>query len=1097
MLKTRNSVRLFLFRQSFYLLIVHSANRTLKNLTINTGGVVQKLVQSLEKLRRAFKDRATLEIEIVVLQTLKLVENLAIDVSLNDMPYVDGTSFAPEKGCLPHTRTRTLDEIARWGAAFRDQNEQETDNSHIAGASLLWLIGFPGAGKSAIAHTIAQRFSSLGRLGSSFFFDKADINKRNAAAVFPKISRDLADLIPEWKEELGQITGPSNPHGHELRHTDSVQRQFDEFILAPANKVQFLGPIFIVIDALDECDDGAARTELLRSLSERLHELPRNFRILVTSRREKWIEDTFSGNKNVKRHHLVPAAEEDLEVYYRNVFKHYLPEFDRKWPNMEWTRALVKRSEGSFQWAFTACRFVLEPGWNPTKRLSELLATDDCELQGIDLGIDKLYTVILQKIFPFSNDDDGRIPIFRKVLGRFLCVYDPLSITDLTGLCGPLEDDILDQMGSLLTGVSSGSQEPVQALHSSFRDFLFDKKRSQIYHVDPLAHDKALAKACLTVMKTELKFNISGFKTSYSATKSLNVDSTKNHVSNQLLYASKFWADHLLECQWDTELAGLVHTFIRTKFLFWLELLALSPNIYGSSNSIHLMVRWAQKFGDKELVNFGNDARKFIGDCADVIAFSPPHLYVSVLPLAPRSSIVSKEYMSLFDKTVKVRSDKHHERSPVIKVLADLPSNKHTAYIKSVAVSPDEYEPIIVSSAGDQTLRLWDLHYASPIGNSITEVEDVESIQISMDGQYIAAGTEEGKIYLLDRALVEKSSLRDDKRVVHKVVAVAPGGRIFTGATDGSIHRFSLSANVRSQRPILGHNGVISDLAVSPNGKHLVSCSHDKTIRVWDTRTGKKVHVVSETLVMEGHNDSPRSLSFDEDGKRLLSCGGKTVCVWDTTTNPWKMATKPLVGHKETVSAAHFFDDDDHIISCSRDLNSVIFSADGTRLLSSSEDHAIRLWEIDTGELIGSPWEGHSSGVKMAHFFDETRVVSAAGDGVIRIWDIEHDSGPLKPESQAELEATFPRIDKDGWVHSEDGGERKLLLWLPSEYRRTFLWGRCKKLLGADPTIIDFSEFEHGDRWIHCSSDLSVESTKEQVVAEQADVTSEPSDANE
>ncbi|KZT39327.1 WD40 repeat-like protein [Sistotremastrum suecicum HHB10207 ss-3] len=1392
-------------------------SRAVKNLVSPTNQVIQKLTLSLEKLRRAFTERTTQEVEIVVLQTLKIVENLALDVTLSDIPYADGVSFAPEKGCLPHTRTQTLIDISEWGAAFRSakhgskdegQNEERDQNLHeddeaganyakeagtvgdnTTGASLYWLTGLAGAGKSAIAHTIADRFYSLRRLGSSFFFDKSDANKRNASAVFPKISRDLADLNPAWKAELGRITasGASNSQAHELRHTDSVQRQFKEFILEPAKKVTFFGPIFIVIDALDECDDNQARSELLKCISEDLHLLPRNFRILVTSRLEQEIEQAFANVQNVEHHPLVSAAEEDLEIYYRNTFKHSLPEFDKKWPNKEWTKALVKKSEGSFQWAFTACRFILEPGWDKTERLTELLATP--ELQGID----KLYMTILHTAFPFEGEEDGRIPRFRKVLGRLLCVYDPLSITDLTNLCGAVENNkeeyrkltlsILREMGSLLTGVEAGSLEPVQALHSSFRDFLFDEKRSQIYHVVPAAHDKTLAKACLTVLNTELKFNICGFKSSYSSMKPLDLDNAKARISNQLLYASKFWADHLEE--WDSVVADLVRTFIRTKFLFWLELLALSRNIHSASNSTSLMVDWAKKYGDEELVSFGDDARKFISSCADDLAFSPQHLYISALPLAPRSSVVSKQYLSRFDKTVKVRSDKHHEWSPVIKVLAnrgeseklpikamsfcfdgislitatakslnlwntdsgklltsrpintehpiivaspdkliaattssdqviiteisnheltceplkvsdhpiiclqispnsktlwvgttaghlsawdiqttvtsfsvqllDLPepagpgieymtmsrdtthlafalydcsvsifsrkhgsmewivqhklpapedtlcaldlspdglslvaghhaghvrvfdvnsgtyrpkrssANKHTAFIKSVAISPDEEEPIAVSSAGDQTLRLWDLHSMSPIGTPMTGFgfEDIESVRFSMDGKYIATGADDGTVYLLDSALVEQSSLnaRDDKKVLHRVVAVAPGERIFSGSTDGSIHRFSLSANARSLRPLRGHEGVISDLAISPNGKHLVSCSEDKTIRLWDVKTGKAIRIVSKA---EKHDDRPRSVSFDQQGKRLLSCGGKTVSIWDTTK--WTKITKPLEGHDDVVCSAHFFDDDDHIISASWDstiriwdaetgdptddplkipddvqakirtltlsptkdlaaialyngnivllnlntllfgrqlhhgterVNSVVFSADGTQLLSSSEDRTIRLWDISNGELMGRPWEGHSSGVNMALFLEETRIVSAADEGIIRIWDIEDDSDSesLKSKPQAELERSFPRIDNDGWVYSEDEGERKLLFWLPQHYRSTFLWGRCKKLLGTDPTIIDFSEFEHGDRWIHCSSDLFDQSTKDLVVAEQTDT--KPPDASE
>jgi len=41
-----------------------------------------------------------------------------------------------------------------------------------------------------------------------------------------------------------------------------------------------------------------------------------------------------------------------------------------------------------------------------------------------------------------------------------------------------------------------------------------------------------------------------------------------------------------------------------------------------------------------------------------------------------------------------------------------------------------------------------------------------------------------------------------------------------------------------------GHSGSVLSAAYSPDGKHIVTGSADKTVKVWDSQTGKEVNVL-------------------------------------------------------------------------------------------------------------------------------------------------------------------------------------------------------------------------------------------------------------
>ena len=72
-----------------------------------------------------------------------------------------------------------------------------------------------------------------------------------------------------------------------------------------------------------------------------------------------------------------------------------------------------------------------------------------------------------------------------------------------------------------------------------------------------------------------------------------------------------------------------------------------------------------------------------------------------------------------------------------------------------------------------------------------------------------------------------------------------------------------------------GHFDVVSSVCWSPDGSHLASASHDRSVLVWDVGLGEFV------AVLEGHTDVVSSVCWSPDGSRLASGGDdETVRVW-------------------------------------------------------------------------------------------------------------------------------------------------------------------------------------------------------------------------
>ncbi|HEU5443222.1 MAG TPA: serine/threonine-protein kinase, partial [Steroidobacteraceae bacterium] len=78
---------------------------------------------------------------------------------------------------------------------------------------------------------------------------------------------------------------------------------------------------------------------------------------------------------------------------------------------------------------------------------------------------------------------------------------------------------------------------------------------------------------------------------------------------------------------------------------------------------------------------------------------------------------------------------------------------------------------------------------------------------------------------------------------------------------------------------LIGHTDRVRSVAYSPDGRRLVTASHDGTARVWDAATGRQI------LVLEGHGGPVISAAFSPDDHRIATGSfDKTARIWDAVT---------------------------------------------------------------------------------------------------------------------------------------------------------------------------------------------------------------------
>ena len=241
---------------------------------------------------------------------------------------------------------------------------------------------------------------------------------------------------------------------------------------------------------------------------------------------------------------------------------------------------------------------------------------------------------------------------------------------------------------------------------------------------------------------------------------------------------------------------------------------------------------------------------------------------------------------------------------------------------------------------------------------------------------------------------------------VIKSVAFSPdGSKIISGSHDKTIRVWDSSTGIEMLPPLQGHADWISSVAFSPDGSKIISGSFDKTIRVWDACTGDQ-----RLPPFRGHNDWILSVAFSPDGCKIISgSSDETIRVWDASTGIEMLP--PLQGHDRGISSVAFSSDGSKIISGSSDktirvrdastgiemlpplrghdhwINSVAFSPNGSKIISGSFDKTIRVWDASSGIEMLPPLRGHDHRIDSVAFSPDGSKIISESVAAIQVWN--------------------------------------------------------------------------------------------------------------
>ncbi|MBN8634797.1 MAG: protein kinase [Anaerolineae bacterium] len=275
----------------------------------------------------------------------------------------------------------------------------------------------------------------------------------------------------------------------------------------------------------------------------------------------------------------------------------------------------------------------------------------------------------------------------------------------------------------------------------------------------------------------------------------------------------------------------------------------------------------------------------------------------------------------------------------------------------------------------DTTVALWDAHSFAPLQTFLGHTGLAIGITYTPDGGRFASAAQDGVILWDVYGRGAEAWRQAETAPVY--ASAAAGDQIAVATARGvSLRNFAtgeLISEFNAETPLY---------SVALQGNVIAAGGADGSVTLWDTASGEVVRTIA------AHTSPVRAIAISPDGTQLVTGGGNIqisrgrpvdneLVLWDAATGA---EIRRLSGHTAPIRSA-------------------VFSADGTRVLSGSDDGSLILWDVATGERIQTfapdnaettdVIEGHTQSLtSVALSADGTLALSTSRDRTALLWDV-------------------------------------------------------------------------------------------------------------
>ena len=273
----------------------------------------------------------------------------------------------------------------------------------------------------------------------------------------------------------------------------------------------------------------------------------------------------------------------------------------------------------------------------------------------------------------------------------------------------------------------------------------------------------------------------------------------------------------------------------------------------------------------------------------------------------------------------------------------------------------------VITGGEDGTARLWDADSGKSIGSPLRHREPVIAVAFSPDGKTVLTGSDDHTARLWDATTGEPLGPELPPEAGVIAMAFHAGRKLVLTGSRDGTARLWDAATGQPVGRPLKHQGRVVAVAFSPDGRTIFTHSEDGTARLWNASS---LEAISPVLQIQDNSRAAR-VGFPGHDPVTLSPDGKMALI---ALRLWDIATGQPIGSPLPPPAA---------------LRVLAFSSDSKSVFTFRRkgEGMAQLWDTGTGKPFGFAME-HQSGLMAVTFSpDGKTILTGSRDTEARVWD--------------------------------------------------------------------------------------------------------------
>ena len=293
----------------------------------------------------------------------------------------------------------------------------------------------------------------------------------------------------------------------------------------------------------------------------------------------------------------------------------------------------------------------------------------------------------------------------------------------------------------------------------------------------------------------------------------------------------------------------------------------------------------------------------------------------------------------------------------------------HSDWVKSIAISPSSTQ--LVSGSLDSKIKLWNLATGQLEASLDYHDRGVFAVAISPDGKTLASTSWDKTIKLWELPSGDLiDTLTGHSGSVRSAVFTSDSHTLISCSFDETIKVWDVNKG-QLIKTLTDYSSAIYSLALHPDGKTLATGISDGSIILWNLETNSEIAILSSSL------DVVESLIITPNGRTLIAGNG------DGSIQIWRLNEAELLSDRHSQAIASLQDTLNVHVG---EVTALAIAPDGESFASASADGTVKIWHLDTLELLGSLPADSGAVMSLAISPDGKFLATGMAEGSIKIW---------------------------------------------------------------------------------------------------------------